>query len=227
MPSASPAVSNDPLAISRTAHFLYQDASLFGRTVMRGRPYICPFEELTKSVPQGSTILDIGCGSGLFLGWLAAHGRIGKGIGVEPNPKALEAAGRMRKRLAEFGSKVELDFRRVSSEQDWPDGQFDVVSSVDVMHHVSLDAREAFFQRAVDLVRPGGVLLYKDMAPRPRLFALWNQMHDLVMAREWIRLQPIASVEAWAANNGLRLERSEPFHRVFYSHELRVYRKPE
>jgi len=226
MPAASLATDNVPGAISQTAHFLYQDSSLFARTVQRGRPYICPFEELTKSIPEGSTILDIGCGSGLFLGWLAAHGRIGKGIGVEPNPAALVAAGAMRRRLAELGSSVELDFRRVESEQDWPDGQFDVVSSVDVMHHVSLDARRAFFERAVALVRPGGTLLYKDMAPRPRLFALWNQMHDLVMAREWIRLQPIKVVEGWAESSGLRLERSEALHRVFYSHELRVWTKP-
>ena len=226
MPSAAISTANVPLAISKTAHFLYQDSSLFARTVQRGRPYICPFEELTKSIPQGSTILDIGCGSGLFLGWLAAHGRIKRGIGVEPNPAALKAAAAMRSRLAELGATAELIFRQVKSEQDWPNEQFDVVSSVDVMHHVSLDARQAFFERAVALVRPGGSLLYKDMAPRPRLFALWNQMHDLVMAREWIRLQPIAVVEEWAAGNALRLERSEALQRVLYSHELRVWSKP-
>lgn len=226
MSSASLAAANVPLAISKTAHFLYQDSPLFARTVQRGRPYICPFEELTKSIPEGSKILDIGCGSGLFLGWLAAHGRIEQGIGVEPNPKALEAAEAMRQRLAELGSSVELDFRQVGSERDWPDGQFDVVSSVDVMHHVSLEAREAFLERAISLVRPGGLLLYKDMAPRPRLFALWNQMHDLVMAKEWIRLQPIKTIEAWASARGLELERSEALHRIFYSHELRVFRKP-
>ncbi len=226
MPPPAISSANTPLAISKTAHFLYQDSPLFARTVQRGRPYICPFEELTASIPQGSTILDIGCGSGLFLGWLAAHGRIARGIGVEPNPAALAAAEAMRKRLAELGAEAELEFRRVNSEQDWPDGSFDVVSSVDVMHHVALDAREAFFERAAALVRPGGLLLYKDMAPRPRLFALWNQMHDLVMAREWIRLQPIAAVEEWAAKKGLQLQRAEALHRIFYSHELRVWSKP-
>lgn len=217
---------NEPLAISQTAGFLYQDSSFFARTVQRGRPYICPFDELTTSIPDGSRILDIGCGSGLFLGWLAAHGKIASGVGVEPNPKALEAAAAMQKRLAELGSSVELSFQRVATEQDWPDGQFDVVSSVDVMHHVGLDARRSFFERAVSLVRPGGLVLYKDMAPRPLPFALWNQMHDLVMAREWIRLQPIALVEGWAREAGLRLQRTDAMRRVFYSHELRVWVKP-
>ncbi len=226
MPPPAISSANTPLAISKTAGFLYQDSPLFARTVQRGRPYICPFEELTTSIPEGSTILDIGCGSGLFLGWLAAHGRIAKGVGVEPNPVALAAAEAMCKRLRELGVTAQLEFRRVRSEQDWPAGSFDVVSSVDVMHHVSLDARDAFLDRAASLVRPGGLLLYKDMAPRPRFYAMWNQMHDLVMAREWIRLQPIAKVEQWAARNGLRPERSEAFRRVFYSHELRVWSKP-
>ena len=36
-------------------------------------------------------------------------------------------------------------------------------------------------------VRPGGKLIVKEIATRPRWRALANQLHDLILARQWVQ----------------------------------------
>lgn len=216
----------DAHTISKAAAYLYSDFRGLARIIQRGRPHICPFEVLSEAVPPGARLLDIGCGSGLFLGWLALSERIRSGVGVEPSASALAAAQSMVERLRESGSKVKLDFRQAESEREWPAEDFDAVSIIDVMHHVPPDARADFLERTTEVLRPGGLVIYKDMAQRPAFYAFMNQMHDLVMAREWIRLEPIANVERWAEAAGLRLRDSGTYRRAWYAHELRVWQKP-
>lgn len=218
-------IASSAAAISKTAATLYRDAPWALRAMQRGRPYICPLETLAAIIPDQAVVFDIGCGAGLFLGYLASHGRIAGGVGVEPSARAVAAARAMSRRLAS-DAQAPLDFYEVSVEDGWPDCSADVVSLIDVMHHVHLGQRRAFFEQAVSRVKPGGVLLYKDMAPRPRWRAWANQLHDLAVARQWVRLEPISNVELWAADSGLSLDRSERILRMWYVHELRVWKKP-
>ena len=108
----------------------------------------------------------------------------------------------------------------------WPEGDFDVVAMIDVIHHVSRPEQEAVIRRACRKVRRGGLFLYKDMVERPWWRAAANRLHDLVLARQWIHYVPVKEVERWAEDEGLVLDRSELINRWWYGHELRVFRKP-
>jgi hypothetical protein len=82
------------------------------------------------------------------------------------------------------------------------------------------------FLRAAGKVVPGGRLIYKDMARRPRWSAFANRMHDLVMAREWINYRDLDDVRQWGRGCGLKL-RAEGRRRLYwYSHEWLVFEKP-
>ncbi|WP_439658241.1 class I SAM-dependent methyltransferase [Lentzea sp. HUAS TT2] len=187
------------------------------------RPWICPFELIVPHVPVGATVLDAGCGSGLLLGLLAALGRRIEGTGFELSPAALGEARLVAARVWGSGSRLEFGPGDVTGE--WPDREFDVVCLVDVLHHVSVADRTEVLRRACAAVKPGGALIYKDMACRPRWRAVANQLHDLVLAREWVRHAEVAQVVRQVVEFGFRLEYRVDTTRLWYAHELRVLRR--
>ncbi|MBX5463850.1 MAG: class I SAM-dependent methyltransferase [Steroidobacteraceae bacterium] len=130
------------------------------------RPFICPFERLIEHIPRGSAVLDVGCGAGLFLGLLAADHGIVRGAGFDSSPRAIALANRMRPNVPR---EVSLEFVVADAIESWPAAEcFDVVSLIDVMHHIPRTLQSRVLSYAMDRVRPGGLLLYKDMALRPR-----------------------------------------------------------
>jgi 2-polyprenyl-3-methyl-5-hydroxy-6-metoxy-1,4-benzoquinol methylase len=119
----------------------------------------------------------------------------------------------------------DLQFFQLSANQPWPQSEFDVVALVDVLHHIPVKERESAFLSAAARVKPGGLLLYKDMAQRPWLPALMNRLHDLIVARQWITYIPVSHVEKWAARNELTLLHAEEISRLWYRHQLRVFKR--
>jgi 2-polyprenyl-3-methyl-5-hydroxy-6-metoxy-1,4-benzoquinol methylase len=215
---AVPSANTSNVALS--ARQLFGDSSLVS-TVQRYRPYICPFAELIEQVPAGSNVLDVGCGAGLYLGLLASQGRIGGGVGFDSSPAAIAAAQTMSQKLA----PIRLDFRHLGVDETWPDGAFDVVSLIDVMHHVPRPVRPDVIRLAAERIRPGGRFIYKDMVRRPLWRAAANRAHDLIMARQWISYEPIEAVEAQCRAIGLELVHRQDINMLWYGHELRVFRK--
>lgn len=208
-------------ALSATAADLFRGSSL----TQQYRPYICPFEELLPLVPRNSSILDVGCGAGLFLGLLAAEGRIRAGLGFDSAARAIATARQMSERLRRSGATATLEFLHRDASERWPEGEFDVVSMIDVMHHVPPLAQRLVFACAAQRVRPGGVLIYKDMAEAPAWRAWANRLHDLLLARQWIHYLPIGQLEGWAQELELTPIHAGSFNRYCYAHELRVFRR--
>ena len=225
-PSATAPARHDlaPAVLSAHARRLYGDAGVLHRAMASYRPYICPFNRLLASVPMGSRVLDVGCGRGLFLGLLALTGRIRAGIGFDTSAPAIAEARAMAQRLPDPSvlKFVECDNPIAAAGDD----EFDVVSVVDVLHHVPVPAQEAFFRAAAARVRTGGLLMYKDMVDHPDWRAWANSVHDLIVARQVVRYAPVSRVEGWARDVGL-VERSAAHDNLlWYGHELRVFERP-
>lgn len=223
-PRTSPLVGPTAADLAAAARGLYRDGPALLRRLQHWRPYICPFEGMIRHIPAGSRVLDVGCGGGLFLGLLAHEGRLTGGIGFDISADAIGLAKRM---AATPELEGQLEFFRLDVGEPWPEGTFDAVCLIDVLHHVPPSAQRACLTTAASHVRPGGVLLYKDMARRPRWCAWANRLHDLVLARQWIHYIPVDQVETWAAGAGLRTGHAESFQRLWYAHELRVFGRPE
>jgi ubiquinone/menaquinone biosynthesis C-methylase UbiE len=142
----------------------------------------------------GDSALDVGCGTGTLAARLAAAGY--EMAGVDPSRGMLDE---LRRRAPEVravqGSGTELPFA---------DGEFDLVLSVAVMHHIA-EAEEVrrTLAEMVRVARPGGRVLVWDHNPR-------NPYWKLVMARVpqdsgEERLLPAAELVA-----GLRAGGAEP-----------------
>lgn len=216
-------VDVDAETIRQAARTLYAGEPGFGGWLSRNRPAICPFERLVAQVPTGASVLDIGCGGGLFLGLLAETGRLRLGVGIDPDARAIERARRMSRRRA---YEALLRFDTVSPDAALPTGQFDVVAMIDVMHHVAPAAQSAALEAALARVAPGGRFVYKDMARRPIAAAMANRLHDLLLARQWIHYVPIERVANAATAGGLRPRARAAARRFVYVHEWLIAERP-
>ncbi len=109
-------------------------------------------------VAEGSRVLEIGCGTGNYISAIAsATGAVCTGI--DPSAEMLRRAranpALPKNRMAE---RPEVTFVRAGAE-DVPlaDRQFDLVYSVDVIHHI--EDRDAAAREAFRLLKPGGTLM--------------------------------------------------------------------
>lgn len=211
----------DAATLRTLAKELYAHESGLGGWLARHRPAVCPFELLVPHVPPGATVLDIGCGGGLFLGLLAACGRLESGYGIDPSVSVIDRARRM---AARFGTQLQFDSRAPGAEL--PPGAFTVVSMIDVAHHVAPAQLERLLGDALDRTAVGGRFVYKDMAARPVAHAIANRVHDAVLARQWIHYVPIARVRAIAERAGFRVIDRRDARRFVYAHELLVAERP-
>jgi 2-polyprenyl-3-methyl-5-hydroxy-6-metoxy-1,4-benzoquinol methylase len=201
----------------------YSSAGLLQRFMIRYRPSICPPGPVYAHVPQGAAVLDVGCGMGSHLITLSAMGRIGSGYGVDVSGRAIEQA----KAAAGYYPKANLQFSAISSVDEVPMRLFDVVMMIDVMHHIPAKLKEATFSACVRRLKPGGTFIYKDMADAPKLHAIANRAHDLVIARELIEYLPLETALNWGTVANLQLiERSE-YRKLVYAHELLVFKRPQ
>jgi 2-polyprenyl-3-methyl-5-hydroxy-6-metoxy-1,4-benzoquinol methylase len=208
------------------AKSLYRSGEGVRRRMQQFRPYTCPVEVLLSLVPDSGSVFDIGCGCGLLLALALRSGKEIEATGLDISEAALSMAAAMKKNGLTADESERLVLHLSRGLADWPETTFDMVSLIDVMHHVRLDSRRPMLDAAIARVKPGGILLYKDMCRRPRWRALLNWSQDLMVSRQWIRYTPIAHVEEVAHSAGLVQQRSETIYRLGFGHELRVYRRP-
>jgi 2-polyprenyl-3-methyl-5-hydroxy-6-metoxy-1,4-benzoquinol methylase len=221
---AAPALSVAEVAV--LAKELYRSGPGVRYRMQQYRPHLCPVEVLLSLVPDTGSVLDIGCGCALLLGLALRSGKDIHAVGLDISEPALNMAAAMKQHGLAPSERERLTLHLSREVDDWPNASFDVVSLIDVMHHVRMDWRDAILQAAIARVKPGGILLYKDMCRMPRWRAFQNWCQDLLVSRQWIHYLPIAQVEELALRAELIELRSETINRFGFGHELRVYRRP-
>jgi 2-polyprenyl-3-methyl-5-hydroxy-6-metoxy-1,4-benzoquinol methylase len=208
--------------VSQAARRIYCRGNRARRLMIRGRSYICPFEELISKIPQGSSVLDVGCGDGLFLNLLGFFGNISEGTGFDTNGTAI-ANAQLAKENSPYNNR--LQFLERSIGQPLPNRLFDVVSMIDVLHHIPVEDKESAIIGAAAHVKPGGILLFKDIGQQPRWRAFANTLHDFVLTGDRVSYTPLDLVVAWARAAGMREEERKIINRLWYGHEMIVFRK--
>ena len=224
MVSNSPLLQEEKLDIGSLASDIYSDGPLISRFLHNFRWRIAPINRLVDAIPFGSDVLDVGCGRGLLLNCAARAGRIRKAHGFDSSRSAIELATGAAARLEASGIAPVPTFECRSVELGVPNRTYDVVCLIDVLHHVEVSSQHEAFLLAASCVRPGGIMVYKDMCSAPKWRAGLNRLHDLLSAHQWINYVPIATVDRWASDAGLESESAEWIPMLWYGHELRIYR---
>ena len=199
-------------------HQAHRASPALMRWTQTWRPYICPFEDLMAKIPLGAHMADIGCGGGSFLMLCNRYRELASGTGMDISAEAIS--------IAQARNEPGLTYICSADPDDLPARQYDVVSIIDVLHHVPPSLQTEFLEKAAGKVRPGGLLIYKDMARRPWIWAWANRLHDLVLARQWINYLPIETAQTTVAGMGYDVT-ALPDQRMFwYAHESFVARRP-
>ena len=106
------------------------------------------FDECSRTPLDGKTALDVGCGAGLLCEPLARLGA--KVTGIDASPEVIHVA---REHAAAAGLAIDY---RAGDVQNLA-GQFDLVTSLEVIEHVADPA--AFLKSLATHLAPGGLLI--------------------------------------------------------------------
>lgn len=125
------------------------------------------YDRILPYLEASTNVLDLGCGSGRLLAYLAHRGWSGRYVGLDSSGRLLEEAAAIP--LA--GSDIRARFLLADLfDESWPatlsdEGPFDAVVSLAVLHHIPGKAnRVAFLRRCAALLPPG----------RPFILTTWQ-----------------------------------------------------
>ncbi len=127
------------------------------------RSLLSPFGKIIARIPptpagERRTLLDLGCGHGIFLA-LAHRMRPGLSlIGIDLDPQKIRQAKATFANAGTRGHKL-----AVMSIADFPEGSVDYISILDVMYLVPLIMWAGILKKCYDSLKPGGWLLLKEM----------------------------------------------------------------
>jgi 2-polyprenyl-3-methyl-5-hydroxy-6-metoxy-1,4-benzoquinol methylase len=222
-------VNRWPDTAARAALRAYRRAPLGDRLHVLVRWLSCPFPPVVEVLPSTGRILEVGCGHGLFSGYLARRSPELTVLGVDIDVDKI-AVATASERL--HGGR--LDFA-VGNSGSVPDGPWDAVVLVDVLYLLDEAGQRALLESCTAALAPGGVLVVKDMATRPRWKARWNAVQEALSvrvleitagSREFTFIEPDERAR-WLVAAGLRDVRAQRLDRGrVHPHHLLVGRAP-
>ena len=151
--------------LSRRSAELYdmQVEVLFGGSAdLMRRQALAPIaRHLAGRSNSDTRLLDVGCGTGRFLAQIKSNWPRLKVAGVDLSPHYLAEA---RERL-EAWSRVEL-VQGAAEELPFAEAEFDVVTSVFLLHELPRKVRHAALREMARVLKPGGMLVMVDSLQR-------------------------------------------------------------
>lgn len=130
-----------------------------------GRYLTCPLRRVLEYLPPEARLLDLGAGHGIFAHLALAAGAR-RAVALEPD------------RRKHFPPVRREGLRSVAGYAEAIGGTFDAVSILDVLYRLPAAAWPALLAAAHDRLRPGGVLLLKEIDPRDRVKGAWNRLQE-------------------------------------------------
>jgi SAM-dependent methyltransferase len=203
-----------PSELSAVAIAIGKKLKLKERLLMRYRPYICPFHVLMQYVGTDSRVLDVGCGSGLWLYLLSRLKMIAYGVGVEVNADKIACADSLK------NPNDTLEFYHLPAEHDWPNVKCDVLTMIDVLHHIPPQQQREFICR----IDKSGIktVIFKDVDPAAGLKSVMNSVHDLVLSHQLPHYCSRGKIAKWLEEIGFSIVRNERCDMLWYSHYVIV-----
>jgi 2-polyprenyl-3-methyl-5-hydroxy-6-metoxy-1,4-benzoquinol methylase len=189
----------------------------------------CPFPPIVEVLPSEGRVLEVGCGHGLFSGYLVRRSPRLQVLGVDIDADKIAVAAAS---APAAGGRLEF---AVSDSGSVPEGPWDAVVLVDVLYLLDEPAQRALLTSCAAALAPGGLLVVKDMSTRPRWKARWNAAQEALSVRvlkitagspEFAFTDPDERAR-WLVEAGLRDVRTRRLDRGrVHPHHLLVGRAP-
>jgi ubiquinone/menaquinone biosynthesis C-methylase UbiE len=153
---------------------------------------------LAELVPlEGATVVDVGCGDGELVRWLAGRGAhaIGVEVGEEPLARA-RAADRVADERYEQGGGEALPL---------PGASADAATFIQSLHHVPVELMDQALAEVARVLRPGGLVFVQEPLARGEQFEV------LVPLDDETRVRHAAQAALGRLPDGLEVAHTETF----------------
>ncbi|MGA2915492.1 MAG: class I SAM-dependent methyltransferase [Sedimentisphaerales bacterium] len=170
-----------------------------------------------EHIHSGSSVLDIGCGTGLWLLLLSRFGRLSKGVGIEIDARKVQIANSIKK------PQDKIEFMQISREDDWPQGSYDCVTMIDVLHHILPEQQETFLAKIKDIDTKR--IVFKDIDSEAKIKCLMNSLHDILLSRQMPRYCEKEKVAEIFKQMGFTIKYMNRHDMIWYSHYIIVAEK--
>ena len=176
-------------------------------------------DEIGQYLPAEGTVLDIGCGFGLFsLYYAQVFPRTSfRGLDVDPRRVGLarEAARRLGLANVAYAVGDARDYRA--------DGRHQGAYMLDIVHHIPAETVEPLFRELWKTLAPGSRLVVKDVDARPAYKRWFTHALDLLVSpRGVIHYWPAEDLQALLERVGFRVYRHLMVDVLPYPHVLYV-----
>jgi ubiquinone/menaquinone biosynthesis C-methylase UbiE len=165
-------------------------------------------------LPPRARVLDVGCGTGTQLLWLARAHPDAELVGIDGDPKVLAIA---RRKLEQAGVAVPLD-EGLATALPYPAGRFDRVVSSLVVHHLTDADKRLALAEIRRVLAPGGVFVLADFGPP--LSWLERASARLLTRFEHARTNLQQGLGALLADAGFARAEERPLHSLGFA---RIY----
>ncbi|MBI5650471.1 MAG: class I SAM-dependent methyltransferase [Chloroflexi bacterium] len=135
-------------------------------------------EEIEQYLPDHGTILDLGCGFGLFSLYIAARKPHAQIIGIDINDPRLQIARAAAQKLG----ITNVTYERGDLRAWRPAQKIAGAYALDVFHHIPVASGDALLRDLFARLEPGGRFLLKDIDTQPRTMLWFTYILDLVMS---------------------------------------------
>lgn len=189
------------------------------RAFVGARLLLLPLRELEPELRRlDGRVLSLGAGYGVVERYLTALDDELVVEGIELDARRVAVAE------AHPAPRVTV---RAGDVRDLAGAGYDAALAVDLLHHVPAHEHGALLAAVAGALRPGGVLVVKDIARTPRWQHAWNRLHDRLVAgpepihcREPAELAQIAAASGFGSALYRRAGRFDP-----YPHYVAVLRR--
>lgn len=144
------------------------------RWFLRLRWWLTPYRKMTSHLPAEGSVLDLGCGHGLFA-FAAAEGSPGRVvIGIDHDAARVDMAREAARDLPR------LSFATGDILHP-PEGMYAAVALIDLLHYFTPLDQERLLRNAFDQLQSGGRLIVREVDPQHGPSSLLNRFYETIV----------------------------------------------
>ena len=179
-------------------------------------------DEIGQYLPDEGVVLDVGCGFGLFSLYYAQLVPGARFRGLDLDARRVAVATAAARRLGLGNTAYEVGDARTYRA----DGEYAGAYMLDIVHHIQPETVEPLLFELHKALRPGAVLIVKDVDTQPAYKRWFTHALDLLMSpRGVIHYWPAGELQALLQRIGFRVNRHLMVDFLPYPHVLFVCRK--
>jgi SAM-dependent methyltransferase len=147
---------------------MYRSIGCLSGAYARIRMALCPLLDIEAALPDKGTFMDVGCGTGLLLQWVALAQKDDERrlIGMEIDSRRVALGRQVCDGLA---ISMRVDLRVGAFGNDNSERDLAAVVFVDVLHHMDYNLQKAMLLHSFESLENGGIVVIKDVGTTPVL----------------------------------------------------------